>query len=354
MTHVSTNGLATGSLDQRIQRSTEILDEVGPLIAAVQQDSNVAMGEFEGNPYGAYERQLKMLPKGSYDKCSRRWMAACVACGPDQPHADMEWLIRRWISMYKAQVLRIDQSHPALRAWAWAVFARSVVSIGVAEPTQRVHRDQVFSRLHSYDPDAVYGPKSRTAHGFPKDQILQSAASRSSESSISSIDSEQEGDEVSPGPGGLDPPPATVTFRVEEASDGPPPGDGVRTRESSLNDSLLVDEVSGGGSRSSEEAQDRRRWEEATRARIEQEWSLSALAREKTVAAQEATIRELRAARVVHTFGSGGNLSAGSGPGPPGPGGDGEPIGPMSSLGSASVGGRTQCSVVVPRYVLHL
>ena len=134
---------------------------------------------------------------------------------------------------------------------------------------------------------------------------------------------------------------------MEEASDGPPPGDGVRARESSPTDPLFVDEVSGGGSRSSEEVQDRRRWEEATRARIEQELSLSALARKRTLAAQEATIRELRAAREARTFGSSGNLVVGSGPGPPGSGGDGGPAGPTSLLGSASVGGRTQCSFLL-------
>jgi len=178
-------------------------------------------------------------------------------------------------------------------------------------------------------------------------RLPKKAASLSSELSISSADSEQEVDEVSPGPGGLDPPPATVTFRVEEASDGPPPGDGVRARESSPTDPLFVDEVSGGGSRSSEEVQDRRRWEEVTRARIEQELPLSALARKRTLAAQEATIRELRAAREARTFGYSGNLVVGSGPGPPGSGGDGGPAGPTSLFGSASVGGRTQCSFLL-------
>ena len=133
------------------------------------------------------------------------------------------------------------------------VYSRSVATIGQADPLMHDHRDREFCRLHSYDPDVAYAPKSRTPHGFPRDlpkpHSANPVASNSSESSISStesVSSEHEGEEVSLGPRGSDPPAAATMIRPDGASVGPPPIDGVQVREHVLAGSAFVDEVSGG------------------------------------------------------------------------------------------------------------
>ena len=106
--------------ESRVRRSDTLFADTNAFVSDYIGDANIAALEgFKGNPGGAHARPLKTLPKGSFDRENRRWMAGCLACGPDKTHGDMEWLIRRWISLKKAQVLRIDQAHPVLRAWAW-------------------------------------------------------------------------------------------------------------------------------------------------------------------------------------------------------------------------------------------